>query len=90
MREVEEQLRERRIRIELEPAARDWLAERGYDEHFGARPMARVVQRELKDPLADRVLFGDLARGGVVRVGVAPGGEGLHFAVESAANPVPA
>ncbi len=90
VREVEEQLRERRIRIELEPAARDWLAERGHDEHFGARPMARVIQRELKDPLADRVLFGDLLRGGVVRVGVAPGGEELSFTVESAASPVPA
>ena len=49
VREVEEQLAERKIRIELTPAAREWLAEKGYDPDFGARPLARVIQKELKD-----------------------------------------
>jgi ATP-dependent Clp protease ATP-binding subunit ClpA len=68
--EVEEQLRERKIRIALLPEARRWLAEKGYDPIFGARPLGRVIQTELKDRLADEVLFGALAKGGEVRVGV--------------------
>jgi ATP-dependent Clp protease ATP-binding subunit ClpA len=81
VREVEEQLRERRIQLELTPRARAWLAEKGYDPDFGARPMGRVIQTELKDPLADDVLFGDLARGGRVRVDL--GDDGLVFEVAS-------
>jgi ATP-dependent Clp protease ATP-binding subunit ClpA len=66
--EVAAQLRERKVVLELTPEARAWLAREGYDPKFGARPMARVVQRELKDAIADAVLFGPLARGGHVRV----------------------
>ncbi len=66
--EVEEQLRERKIKLELTEAARGWLAEKGYDPDFGARPLARVVQTELKDRLAEDVLFGGLAKGGRVTV----------------------
>ena len=73
VREVEEQLRERRIALELTPEARAWLAEKGYDPDFGARPLARVIQTELKDRLADDVLFGPLAKGGRVRVSLADG-----------------
>ncbi|MGH0035150.1 MAG: ATP-dependent Clp protease ATP-binding subunit ClpA [Myxococcota bacterium] len=68
VRELEEQLAERKIRIELTDAARGWLAEKGYDPDFGARPLARVIQKELKDKLTDEVLFGRLAKGGRVRV----------------------
>ena len=68
VKELEEQLRERRVRIELSPAARAWLAEKGYDPLFGARPMARVIQTELKDRIVDDLLFGALAKGGCVRV----------------------
>jgi len=68
--EVEEQLRERKIALALTPAARTWLAKKGYDPLFGARPMARVIQTELKDRLVDDVLFGQLARGGRVEVDV--------------------
>jgi ATP-dependent Clp protease ATP-binding subunit ClpA len=68
--EVEEQLRERKISLVLTPAARTWLAKKGYDPLFGARPMARVIQTELKDRLVDDVLFGQLARGGRVEVDV--------------------
>jgi len=80
VKEVDEQLRERRVRIELTPAARAWLAETGYDPVFGARPMERVIQTELKDRIVDDLLFGALAKGGCVRVDL---GEGrLVFEVE--------
>jgi len=66
--EVVAQLAERRVTIELSPAARARLAEKGYDRDFGARPLGRLIQREIKDPLSDELLFGRLARGGRVRV----------------------
>ena len=55
------------------PAARQWLAEHGFDPHMGARPMARLLQDKVKRPLADELLFGKLAEGGVVRLSVADG-----------------
>ena len=73
VREVEGQLAERRIALELTQEARAWLAEKGYDPLFGARPLARVIQVELKDRLADDVLFGALARGGRVTVRLGEG-----------------
>jgi ATP-dependent Clp protease ATP-binding subunit ClpA len=79
--EVAEQLRERRVALELSGAARAWLAEKGYDPVFGARPLARVIQTELKDRLADELLFGRLARGGRVRIDAGP--EGLRPEVEA-------
>ncbi len=78
VREVESQLRERKVRLELSDAARAWLARKGYDPDFGARPMARVIQRELKDPVAEAVLFGPLAKGGRVLVDV-DGDDRLRF-----------
>jgi ATP-dependent Clp protease ATP-binding subunit ClpA len=66
--EVESQLAGKRVEIELTPAARAWLAEKGFDKLFGARPLARVIQTELKDKLADEMLFGKLAKGGKVAV----------------------
>jgi ATP-dependent Clp protease ATP-binding subunit ClpA len=71
--EVSAQLADKRVTLELAPAARAWLAEKGYDPDFGARPMTRVIQRELKDPIAEAVLFGPLSRGGVARVDAADG-----------------
>ena len=68
--EMDAQLLERKIKVELTPAARARLAEKGYDKDFGARPLARLIQKEIKDPLSDEVLFGRLARGGNVRVDV--------------------
>jgi ATP-dependent Clp protease ATP-binding subunit ClpA len=73
VRELEEQLRERKVKISLSPAARAWLAEKGYDRDFGARPMARLIQTELKDKIVDDLLFGRLAGGGWLRVDVADG-----------------
>jgi ATP-dependent Clp protease ATP-binding subunit ClpA len=72
--ELEGQLAERRIRVVLSAAARSWLAEKGHDPVFGARPMARVIQTELKDRLVDDILFGALARGGEVAVDLGPDG----------------
>jgi ATP-dependent Clp protease ATP-binding subunit ClpA len=72
--QLEAQLADRGVTIELDEAAAQWLVERGYDEKFGARPMARTIQEHIKKPLADEILFGKLEHGGVVRVKVA--GEG--------------
>ena len=58
--QLEAQLAERRVAITLEPAARAWLAKKGYDPVFGARPLARVIQTEVRDPLTDEILFGKL------------------------------
>ena len=69
MKEVEAQLSEKRIRLELTPAARVWLAERGYDTTFGARPLGRLIQAEIKDVLAEEILFGRLKDGGHVIIG---------------------
>jgi len=73
-----EQLAERKIRIELSPAAHKRLAEKGYDPDFGARPLDRLIQKELKNPLTDEVLFGRLEKGGRVAVDVDAGG-GFRF-----------
>jgi ATP-dependent Clp protease ATP-binding subunit ClpA len=58
------------ITIELEPAARTWLAAKGFDRAFGARPMARLVERVIKKPLSELLLFGSLAEGGALRIDV--------------------
>jgi ATP-dependent Clp protease ATP-binding subunit ClpA len=66
--QLEAQLADRNVTIELADEARAWLVKNGYDETMGARPMARVIQKEIKTPLADEVLFGRLKNGGIVRV----------------------
>lgn len=71
--QLEAQLEERHVELVVEPEARAWLAERGYDEHMGARPMGRVIQESIKKPLAEELLFGTLAHGGRVVVRVADG-----------------
>ncbi|MBW2282546.1 MAG: ATP-dependent Clp protease ATP-binding subunit ClpA [Deltaproteobacteria bacterium] len=68
VREMEAQLAERKVQVDLTDAARAWLAKKGYDPHFGARPLARVLQTELKDKFADEILFGSLIKGGTVHV----------------------
>ncbi len=77
--EVEAQLAEKKVQIELAPAARAWLADKGFDKLFGARPLARVIQIELKDRLADELLFGKLAKGGKARVDVSDGALSFGF-----------
>ena len=66
--QLEAQLGDRNITIELTPESNQWLAERGYDDKFGARPLARVIQEHVKKPLAEEILFGALKDGGIVRV----------------------
>ena len=68
--QLDAQLADRNVEIELSEAAMDWLAERGYDAKYGARPLARVVQEHIKKPLADEMLFGGLVGGGLVFVDV--------------------
>ncbi|MGH6934155.1 MAG: AAA family ATPase, partial [Dongiaceae bacterium] len=69
--QLEVQLSDRQVSIELTDAARAWLAKKGFDPMYGARPLARVIQEEIKKPLAEELLFGRLERGGIVRVDVA-------------------
>ena len=83
--QLESQLAERKVAIALEPAARAWLAERGYDPVYGARPLARVVQADVRNPLTDEILFGRLEHGGTVRIGLADGA--LTFAIDPAEVP---
>ena len=66
--QLEAQLADRNVTIELSSAAKEWLAERGYDRLYGARPLARVIQEHIKKPLAEELLFGRLTRGGAVKV----------------------
>ena len=66
--QLESQLSDRKVAITLTPAARAWLAAQGYDRVFGARPLARVVQREVRDVLTDEILFGALEHGGTVTI----------------------
>ncbi|MFB1480079.1 ATP-dependent Clp protease ATP-binding subunit ClpA [Corallococcus sp. RDP092CA] len=70
VRLLQKVLDEKKVKLELTPAARAWLAEHGYDPAFGARPMARLVDNTLKKPLAEALLFGSLKSGGVARFDV--------------------
>jgi ATP-dependent Clp protease ATP-binding subunit ClpA len=85
--ELEAQLRERRVAITLTPAARTYLARKGYDLVYGARPLGRLIQSEVRDPLTDEVLFGRLENGGTVTIGATE--TALTFEVD-AAPPEPA
>lgn len=71
--QLEAQLMDRHVSIELTQAAAEWLADKGYDDKMGARPLARVIQEHIKKPLAEELLFGKLAKGGLVRVRVRDG-----------------
>ena len=68
--QLEAQLDDRNVTIELTDAARSWLATKGYDPRFGARPLARIIQENIKKPLAEELLFGKLTKGGTVRIAV--------------------
>ena len=68
--ELQAQLDKKSVNLELTSKAREWLADKGYDKAMGARPMARVIQEELKKQLANEILFGELVDGGTVKVSV--------------------
>jgi ATP-dependent Clp protease ATP-binding subunit ClpA len=80
--QLEEQLAERRIAIVLQPEARQYLGKKGYDPMFGARPLARVIQAEVRDRLTDEILFGALENGGTVTIGL--NGQELSFVFATA------
>jgi ATP-dependent Clp protease ATP-binding subunit ClpB len=77
MRQLAKLLEERKITIVLEPAARDWLADKGWDPAYGARPLKRVIQKSLQDPLAELILSGKIKDGDRVTIGVES--QGLVF-----------
>src|SRR5262249_1801829 len=64
--QLEAQLSERNVQIEITDRATEWIATRGYDESFGARPLARLIQEQVKKPMADELLSGKLKNGGIV------------------------
>jgi ATP-dependent Clp protease ATP-binding subunit ClpA len=90
--QLEAQLADRNVMIELSPEAMEWIADHGYDELYGARPLARVIQEHIKKPLAEELLFGKLEGGGTVRVVVAEkdGAKALSFEVIECKPPVKA
>jgi len=84
--QLEMQLSDRSVTIELTAAARTWLAEKGFDESFGARPLARVIQEHVKRPLAEELLFGRLSHGGAVRVDEVDGALTFEITAETPAK----
>ena len=84
--QLEAQLMDRNVAIELTRAAAEWLANKGYDDTMGARPLGRVIQEHIKKPLAEELLFGKLMKGGIVKVGVKNGE--LDLRVESPDKPL--
>ncbi len=85
--ELEFQLQEREVQVTLDEDARRWIANHGYDETLGARPLSRVIQESIKRPLAEEILFGELEHGGEVQVGV-DAEENLTFEFFPAESPV--
>jgi len=79
--QLEAQLADRKIMFELSKPATTWLAERGYDRQFGARPLGRTIQEFIKKPLAEEILFGKLKKGGLVKVGVDKKKDALTFKI---------
>jgi ATP-dependent Clp protease ATP-binding subunit ClpA len=85
--EIEAQLEKKGVSILLDDAARRWLAEKGYDPKMGARPMARLMQDQIKRPLAEELLFGSLTVGGTVKIGVSSNGNELTLTTIPAETP---
>ena len=83
--QLEAQLADRNVTIELSSAAKEWLAERGYDRLYGARPLSRVIQEHIKKALAEELLFGKLVKGGAVKVTLKD--NKLDFEITEAATP---
>ena len=78
-RDVQKRLGEEELTLRLTSAASDFLVDHGYDEHYGARPLKRAIQKYVEDPLSEKILVGDFARGDEIEVDVAPDKERLAF-----------
>jgi ATP-dependent Clp protease ATP-binding subunit ClpA len=91
--QLEAQLSERHVTIEISDAAADWIAKQGYDEAFGARPLGRVINEQVKKPMADELLFGALKHGGLVKIDIDPADEKklkfVYFPEQPPAAPPP-
>ena len=85
--QLEAQLADRNVTIEVSSAAKEWLAERGYDRLYGARPLGRVIQEHIKKPLAEELLFGKLVHGGAVKVSLKDGKLAFDFHANEAPAP---
>jgi len=85
--QLEAQLSDRSVTLSLSDAARAWIADKGYDPIYGARPLAHFLQEKLKKPLAEELLFGKLQKGGSVAIDLEPAQEKLHFTIEGALPP---
>ena len=85
VQQLEARLMDRNVQFEISKEAAVWLAERGYDEKMGARPLARLIQEKIGEPLADEILFGKLVKGGLVRVQVRDGR--LHLDIKKPESP---
>jgi ATP-dependent Clp protease ATP-binding subunit ClpC len=79
LRDVQKRLGEEELTLRLTPAASDFLVNRGYDEHYGARPLKRAIQKYVEDPLSEKILIGEFAKGDEIEVDVAPDKERLAF-----------
>jgi ATP-dependent Clp protease ATP-binding subunit ClpB len=77
MKRLRKLLEDRKIALDLDARARAWLADKGYDAAYGARPLKRVIQREVQDPLAEKILSGAVGDGETVRITAGP--QGLRF-----------
>ncbi len=78
-RDVQKRLGEEELTLRLTPGATEFLVDHGYDEHFGARPLKRAIQKYVEDPLSEKILVGDFAKGDEIEVDVAPDKERLAF-----------
>ena len=83
--QLEAQLMDRNVHIDLSPEAAAWLGDKGYDDKMGARPLGRVIQENIKKPLAEELLFGKLVKGGTVHVGVRD--DQIHLTYEEPGKP---
>jgi ATP-dependent Clp protease ATP-binding subunit ClpC len=84
---VDDRLKDRDMAIELRPAAKDLLSQRGYDPVLGARPLRRTIQREIEDSLSEKILFGELRPGQIVIVDVEGSGETATFTFNGVSKP---
>ena len=85
--QLEAQLSDRKIEFQVSKGANEWIAEKGYDKRYGARPLGRTIQEYVKKPLADEILFGKLKYGGLVKVGIDRKKENLTFKFVPAPKP---